>query len=204
MAGIGFSRAQEGRRPLRLVGGIRIFLGLQADGSAALINNPAFAGDGAVEEVPRIHLDSGLIGVNLQVDAGRRAKEFGGNNGIVAGAVQHPVMVVAVAVAQLLIIGIDVLPYQLRSTEIHRSPLHRPNLPGGHESIIHGSEGRSVDIEFIVADRMIGRIPGQIEVGVIGHVDDRGRVGSGLVPYTKSLIMRELSTSLIPRSNNVG
>src|ERR1035437_3943730 len=58
------SRLQRRRRKRGVIGRVREVLGLQAEPISALVNVALFAGDGTVEEIPRIELNPGLGGGN--------------------------------------------------------------------------------------------------------------------------------------------
>ena len=64
-------------RPFRLVGGVGILLGFQADGGAVSVCDAALALYGTVEEVAGVNLYAGFVGIDLEVDAGLLAVEFG-------------------------------------------------------------------------------------------------------------------------------
>ena len=100
-------------------------------------------------------------------------------------------MVVAAAVVQLLVIGIDILPNKLGLAEIHRSTFDREYLAGGHESGIDGSEGRSVHIKGVVADRMLRRITGEVEIGVVGHIYEGRSIRDSLVADVEGIGIRD-------------
>ena len=107
MAAVGLSRTEDGRRPLGLIGRVRILLGLEADAVTLVVHDALLAGDGAVEEVAGIDLDAGLVGIDLQIDARGGAKELDSDAIDVAGGVQDPVVVVTVAIADLLVVSGD-------------------------------------------------------------------------------------------------
>ena len=110
------------------------------------IDNALLAGDGSVKEVAGINLHAWLVGIFLKDDAGLRAIDLGGENGVVALGVKDPVVVEAVAVADLLIVRVDVFTYQLSLPEIKRSALDGSDLTSSHESRIHRSIVGSVDV----------------------------------------------------------
>ncbi len=100
-------------------------------------------------------------------------------------------MVITLAVAHLLTIGLDILSDALGLREIERRSLHGSDFAGGHESAVHGREVAGVNLEDILFDAVAGRVSGEVEIGVVGHVDDGGRIGSGLVGNLQGVVVRE-------------
>ena len=101
-------------------------------------------------------------------------------------------MVVAVAVLELLEVKLgDVVPHLVQGGKIHRGPSDGQDLAGSHVGRVHGGEGRGVDIQLVVADAVVRGIAGEVEIGVVGHVDD-GRGGAGgLVGDINRTLIRE-------------
>lgn len=105
-----FAGAESCRRPRGVVGCIRIVLGLETDSVAETIDFTPFARNGAVQEITRINLNTRFGGKDIESNAGSRTVECGGMSiGITRISVQYEIMVIAVSVAELDIIGIDVL-----------------------------------------------------------------------------------------------
>ena len=105
-----FAGAESCRRPRGVVGCIRIVLGLETDSVAETIDFTPLARNGAVQEITRINLNTRFGGKDIESNAGSRAVERGGMSiGITRISVQYEIMVIAVSVAELEIIGIDVL-----------------------------------------------------------------------------------------------
>ena len=93
-------------------------------------------------------------------------------------------------VAYLLAIGVDFKPHLLGSAEIERSSLHGCDFAGGHERIVHRSIIGCVYAKEIVRNRN-GGVAMEVEIAVIGHVDDRGSVGRGLVADVNGVVGSE-------------
>ena len=122
------------------------------------IDNALLAGYGAVKEVAGINLHAWLAGIFLKDDAGLRAIDLGGENGVVALGAKDPVVVEAVAVADLLIVRVNVIPDKLHLPEIKRSALHGSDLTSSHERRIHRSIVGRVDVQRVSGDLMVRRI----------------------------------------------
>ena len=137
---VGLSGAEDDRRPFGLVRRVGIVLGFEADAVALLVDDSLLALDGTVQEVPGIDLDAGLVGIDEERDAGLRAVQHGSILFDVAGGIQHPVVVVAVSVADLFVIGEDILADGLYSLEIERRAGGRNNFSRGHVRVVDRGE----------------------------------------------------------------
>ena len=122
------------------------------------IDNALLAGYGAVKEVAGINLHAWLVGIFLKDDAGLRAIDLGGENGVVALGVKDPVVVEAVAVANLFVVRVDVVTDQLGLSEIKRSALDGSDLTSSHERRIHRSIVGRVDVQRVSRNLMVRRI----------------------------------------------
>lgn len=79
-------------------------MGLQRQSVAEAVDAPAFTGDAAVEEVPRIELQTRLGRENLERATGRRfgdSRRKCESTGRRARTIEHEVVIVSVAVADL-------------------------------------------------------------------------------------------------------
>ena len=174
---ISLSRLEDDRRPFRLVGAVGIVLGFQANGGTLVVDDAFLAAQGAVKEIAGIDLYAWFIGIDFQRDAACGRSQLGCQLCNVAIRVQHPVVVIAVAVFHLLELElVNVLSHSFRGGEVHRRVFHRKNLPGGHVGAVHRSICVGIDIQDVIRGRL-GRVAGKVEIGVVGHVDDRFLVG---------------------------
>lgn len=108
-----------------------------------------------------------------------------------APARQHPIVVVAVAVAELFEIGIEARPDRCRTAEIHRRAFDGHQAAGGDERRIDGREEIGGDHQLMVVDRRPAR-PVQVEERVVREVDDRTAVGRGLVCDDEAVVVGQL------------
>lgn len=162
------------------VGGVGVVLGLHDYGSAVGVGDGVFAEDFAVEEVAYVELEAGFVGVDFHGDACGGGDDAGGYEGGVAGGVEDEVVVVAEAVAQLLVVGVDVTAYGFGGAEIEGGAFDGAYLAAGHERAVDGREGVGVDVDF-VAENVAGEVAGEVEVGVVGEIEHGGTVGCGRV-----------------------
>src|ERR1700744_3345768 len=61
----------------------------------------------AVEKIAGVELDAGLVGENLQPPASRRLVDFSRERDFSIRRIENPIVIVAVAELELLIVGID-------------------------------------------------------------------------------------------------
>ena len=121
MAGVGFARPKNRGRPFRLVRSVRILLGLKADGGTVAVHNSFLTCYGSVQEVAGIDLHARFAGIFLQHNSCLWAVNLGGKDGVIALGVKNPVVIEALAVADLLAVRVDVVTDQLGLSEIKRS-----------------------------------------------------------------------------------
>lgn len=164
VAVVGLAGTEKSGGPFGFIGRVRILLGLEADGGTLLIGNALLAGDRAVQEVTGIDLDAGLVGIDHHGDAGLFAGEQSGQFGDISLGVQHPIVVVAVAVLDLFMLGVDIGEDIGRRSEVERGILDRSDLARGHISAVHRRIAVGVDAEDVLDDAVIRRISGKIEV----------------------------------------
>ena len=136
LAGIQLSRGEA-----RLVGRVRVVLGLEREPGALTVRVAARPDQIAFEEVPGVELHAGLGRVRREHATAVRILGDRGElrDGAVRHvAVEHPVVVVAVRQDQLVALGragvADVLADRLQPAEIERRARYRHDLPGRDQS----------------------------------------------------------------------
>ena len=189
---VALAGAEHRRGEARMVGAVGEVLGLERQRSAAAVGFAALAGQGAVEEITAVELNARFGRPNLHItprsgfiDRSRQLQVMG------APARQHPIVVVAVAVAELFEIGIEARPDRCRTAEIHRRAFDGHQAAGGDERRIDGREEIGCDHQFMVVDRRPAR-PVQVEERVVREVDDRTAVGRGLVCDDEAVVVGQL------------
>src|SRR5215211_4066779 len=188
---VALAGAQHGRREVGVVGRVGEVLGLQGEAVALAVGAAAGPDHGAVEEVARVELDAGLIGQDLQHPTTARVLQPGRQLQPGAAPVQHPVVVVAAAELQLLeAVVTDPLTDPGRAGEVHRRPGDRVDGPGGDEGRVDGREVAGPQEQLVVVD-VARALTGQVPVGVVGQVDDRGGVGGRLVAHAQGVAVVE-------------
>lgn len=109
-------------------------LGLQAECAATYVSGTALALQRSVEEVSCVELDARLGSGDAEHAPGRWFIDFGGLEKLAGWRVEHPVMIVAFAEADLLVVGVDVVADSRRLGEIERSIRYWAKLTGGDQS----------------------------------------------------------------------
>src|SRR5579872_7496836 len=92
---------------LGLVGRIGEVLGLHAEGGAERVGDTSFAFHASVEKIAGVELQSRLGGPHFHHAAALRLADFGSLRQRPAGAVQHEIVIVAVAELELLVIVLN-------------------------------------------------------------------------------------------------
>lgn len=188
-----FAGAESCRRPRGVVGCIRIVLGLETDSVAETIDFTPFARDSAVEEITRIDLNTRFCRQYIEGDTRSRAIECG-SVGIVLvrGGIQHPVVVVAVSVTELDVVGVDVLPDGFgRRIEIKgRTRGNVGYLARGHKRTIDGRHTRGIEPKGM-RENIVVAVAREVEIGVVGHIDDRGGIGGGGIVHMERVVVGE-------------
>src|SRR3546814_3711753 len=73
--GIGFTRTQHHRREILFIGRIGKMLGLQTKSRPEIIRLSSFAGNGSVQKIPPVELDTWFGGINLNIAAALNRKD---------------------------------------------------------------------------------------------------------------------------------
>ena len=95
-------------------------------------------------------------------------------------AIEHEVVIETGGEPNLLFVGTESLADQLAETEIEGCPGHRAELPDGDERGIDRGKGAGIDLQAMGFDRAVA-FARQIEIRMVGEIDDRGFVGGGAV-----------------------
>src|SRR5215212_2361860 len=188
---VALAGAQHGRREVWVVGRVREVLGLQGQAVALAVGAAAGPDQGPVEEVAGVELDAGLVGEDLQHPPAARVLQPGRQLQPGAAPVEHPVVVVAAADLELLeAVVADALADPGRAGEVHRRAGHRVDRPGGDQGGVDRGVVAGPQEQLVVVD-VARALTGQVPVGVVGQVDDRGGVGGRLVAHAQGVAVVE-------------
>src|SRR5215218_10830360 len=188
---VALAGAQHGRREVGVVGRVGEVLGLQGETVALPVGAAAGPDHGAVEEVARVELDAGLVGEDLQYPPAARVLQPGRQLQPGAAPVEHPVVVVAAADLELLeAVVTDPLTDPGRTGEVHRRAGHRVDGPRGDQGGVDRGVAAGPQAQLVVVD-VARALTGQVPVGVVGQVDDRGGVGGRLVAHAQGVAVVE-------------
>src|SRR5689334_16953988 len=159
-------------------------LGLERQTVTEVIHSTALSGDAAVEEVAGVELDAGLGGGDLHRAPTRRLDDARSEYERISrgvAAIQHEVVIVAVAVANLGVLSlIDSLANRVRRAEIERRALNGHDLAGRYQRRIHRGNPIGVDCQYM-AKNVARRVADQIPVRVLRQIDRRRFVSGGEV-----------------------
>ena len=180
MAVIGLSGRYHHRGPPGIVWTVGKMLALHAHGRTAGISYPPFPFHCAVKEIADIELYARFVGEHLHSYTRGHVCETGGRTAHVTGGTKHHIVVVPTAVGELTVAGIKIPAYRLGRPEIERSALDRAYLSRGHECGVNGCEAVGIKPDYLAED-IPGGIPAQIEIGMVGQVENGGAVGDCLV-----------------------
>ena len=174
---VGLARAEDGGGEGRVVGAVREVLGFEAEGSAAGVGAAVAALVFFFEVIGGVELDGGFGGEALERAAGDRVFDFGGGAEFASGAVDDEVVVVALAVLDREEVGfVDAVADAGRFEEVERGAGDGEDLACGDESGVGVGVGTAGHFEDVVEDGAVA-VTCEVEVGVVGEVDDGGSVG---------------------------
>ena len=155
-------------------------LGLEAEPATALVGDPALADVVAVEEVAAIELDPGLGGEHVHHPAGLRLADRRRECQAVGVAVDDVIVVIARSKSELLVLLFNPGPDGRRLAEIQRRAVKRGDLANGNRGRVNRRVLAGVDRQYMVENRA-GTAVLEVEVGMVGQVDDGWLVSAGLV-----------------------
>lgn len=133
-----------------MIGGIGEVLRFQGDSGAVVVLVSAFSGVLAVHEVAAVELDAGLVCIDGEVDSGLGFVEFcgfGDGFGITGRFVQNPVLVIAFAVFQGCVSGVDALANLGGFAEVKRGSCDGGKFSCSNEFGIRFCEAIPVDFQ---------------------------------------------------------
>ena len=93
-------------------------------------------------------------------------------------AIEHPIVVVAVALLQLIVVVVDARADGGGLAKIKRRACNRSDFAQRNRVCIHGSVVAGVDLQLVFEDVAIP-CPCEIEIRMIGEIDDCVFVGGG-------------------------
>lgn len=188
---ISFSGTKNAGGKMSLVGAVGIMLGFQTKTAALDIRFVGFPAKPAVKEVAAVKLDARRIGVNCQHSAGAWFVHLRGQPKVgVGSAVDHPVVVVAVAKLQLQMGLSDVASDRFRSREVKWCADNGGDFSRGDERLIHRRVMRGVEHKFMSEDVAVA-FTFEVEVGMLGQVDGGGFVGCRAVVHQERVLVVE-------------
>ncbi len=151
-----------------MVGGVGVVLGFEAEAEALDVGCSAVAGEGSVEEVSAVELDSGFGGHDFHVATGLWLVDSGDLSQ--PATAQDPVVIVSAAEDHLLVVGVDAFGDDGWLSEIEGGSFDGHQLSGWDE---FGRDGGDVVAEdlHLVSGAILSFWPFEVEVGVVRQVD---------------------------------
>ena len=165
-------------------------LGFETESGALGIGGAAFASDFAIEKISGVKLDAGFGGPDFHDTAGGGLDDARGKKFLVAGGhAQDKVVVVTTAEFYLLIVGIDARADGGGFAKVEGRAGDVAQLSSRNQAGIHGSELVGGNHQ-LVGENVAVTLAGEIEVGVIGEIDDGFFVGGGGIIDVQSVGVR--------------
>ena len=153
---VGLPGTEDRRREVRLVRRVGEVLGLQREPVALAVLPAARADERAVEEVAGVELDPGL-GRSRSSARGRSPGRAAARPGAArrrAGPVEHPVVVVAAAEHELLVVARGAARRSRASVaEVERRAGHRVDRAGRDQGRVDRRVAVGVELQLVVVDR---------------------------------------------------
>ena len=168
---------------------VGIILGFKAE-AEIFVKTDAALSFFAVHEVSGVKLNAGKIGINLKLSSAFFVPCFCNKAQRSAFAVDAEVVVVALALNKLGIVIVYIPTNFFEFPEIKGRSLNGSYFTGGNAVFVRRSEKVAVEHQLMVKDTAVCRCA-EIEIGVVGHVDDRFRVRFGFVMNFKLVPVRE-------------
>ena len=148
--------------------------------------------------VPGVELDAGLGGQYFEGAPAFGGAEFCDSAEDTGGAAEDEIMIVAGAVGKLEILGGDIAADGFGQAEIEGGAGGVDQVAGGDRFGIDGGEFLGLDAEEVVehgagtgADFAIGIVSFEVEVAVVGEVDDGGLVRLGRIVDAQRAVVLE-------------
>ena len=162
-------------------------LGLEAKAAAVGIGGAGLARDVAVEEIPRVELNAGLGGEDFHDTAGSGLTHGGREGERTVGGVEHPVVVVAAAEAELRMVLADTGADDVGRGEVEggvrdRGEFTRGNQAGSDRGVTAGAQ------HDFVAEDVAAAGTGEVEITVVGEIHGGGAVRGGGVVDAQALV----------------
>ena len=169
-----------------MVDRIRVVLRFQRKSVAFMVDVPVLS-PLIPEKIPRIELDAGKIRVNLHLNAAGGRADDRCSSERCAVVRQTETVIVAAAFFDLLIGSADDASDWFHPGEIKRRAVYGSEFACGDGFRVDADEAIRADLDFVVQN---GSAPlsVQIEIRMIGRIEDRIGVGAPLVVNVKASV----------------
>ena len=173
-----------------MVGGVRIVLGFQADGSAA-VNRFAVNNVRSVESNASVELNAGFGRQNGHDASGNRVFQNSGFFRLLGNAlVENPVVIVSAGELELFAVSVVIFADFLEFAEVKRGVLYRFDA-GRDEVFVNRIVFFSVNLELKrCVEVVLGQVAGaEVEVGVVSQVANSRLVGKGNIVANQLVVV---------------
>src|ERR1700720_2189178 len=145
----GRTRPQNRRRKIRMVGRIRVMLGLQAKTVTLFVDMTVLPGNRSIQKVSRVELHCRLGSKDFQHPATGRLMHSRGQSRAVVFPVDHEVVIVSASYQQLFIVIVDASANRGGLGEVQGRSLDGADLAGGDQRLVHRSEAVCVERQMM-------------------------------------------------------
>ena len=187
---VSFAGTQDRIGERFLIRGVWIDLGFQAEAVAVFVIYIITSGEAAVEVVAGVELNTGLVCQYFQDAASGGFRYFCGQGNVAVLIVEDPIVVVAYAVFDLNVVGVDALADWVGSGEVKGSTGDVHEASGGDAGVIGWHHAVGSDGQVVVENVLFAS--GKVEVAVVGQVEDSRLVGLGFVVDFQSVVIGPL------------
>src|SRR5215470_4290983 len=148
---------------------VREVLRLKAQSITTAVSLPFLACNRSIQKVAGIELHAWFVGQHLKNAATRWIVNFSSFSELFASAVEHPVVIVAVALLDLIVVSVNSGTHSARLAEVKRGPFNGRQLPSGNQIVIHRGIAACIDLDIVLQDVAV-TLTGKVEVRVVGKV----------------------------------
>lgn len=155
-------------------------LALESNGVVVAIASSGFAYGRIIEPVARVEHNAGSGCKHGECASGRSVGEPCCFAQLSVGypSVNQEIMVVALAYAEIFVIGEDVAADRAWESEVHGGAFHVCDFAGGNVGVVGAEIARAAHTERL-AEHRSGIVAREIEISVVGQIHYRGSVGIG-------------------------
>lgn len=180
---VGLAGFDEGLGPFGVIDRVGVVLGFQAHAAALAVMEAALA-DG-IGEIGGVELDAGAIGDHRHAASAVGILQHGGRI-----AEDLEIVVIAQLQMQRFIVSTQILLQRLGSAEVHGCTRYAAQLAGGDVLGVVGTKEPGGHTQDLIHSQMGIVLAGQVEVGMVGHVENGVLVRYGIIDNVQRLTVQ--------------